>query len=371
VGAGAAATTDPVERVTPLELFFDLVFVFTITQLTSLLVERLTWTSLWHVVVMLGLIFWMYDGYAWLTNAVAAEGARRQGLLLAATAGYLVLAIAIPDAFAGTGLTFGIAYLVIIVVHSTLYVASASESSSAAMRSLSPVNLASALAVLAGGALGGVAQQLVWTTVAVLLWFATRPSEGFEIGPTHFVERHSLLVLIAIGESVVATGIGARGLTIDFRLVVTAVLGLLLSAGLWWTYFGEGVQPLEAAFRAATGARRVRLAFVGFGYAHYAMLLGVVLTAVALRVAVAHPGAPLSTGHALTLAGGAALFVIADGWFHALLGLRRGHGRWLAGLLILLAVPVGIAVSATAALAATSGLLVVAVVLERRAPVRL
>jgi low temperature requirement protein LtrA len=365
--AAAEVHTDPVERVTPLELFFDLVFVFTITQLSTLLVDRLTWRSLWHVTVMLALIFWMYDGYAWLTNAVAAEGPRRQPLLLAGMAGYLVLAIAIPQAFTGAGLTFGLAYLVITVVHAGLYVASASASSAAAMRALAPINLAAALAVLLGGALGGVAQELIWTAVALLLWFATRAGEGFEIGPPHFVERHGLLVLIAIGESVVATGIGAKGLTIDLRLIATAVLGLLLSAGLWWTYFGEGVEPVERAFRAATGARRVRLAFIGFGYAHYAMLLGVVLAAVGLRLAVAHPGTPLSTSHALTLAGGSALFVVADGWFRSLLGLRGWRGRWLAGLVILLAVPVGTQVSAIAGLAVTAGLLVGAVALERRA----
>ncbi len=369
--AAPAARDDPVERVTSLELFFDLVFVFTITQLSSLLVEHLAWRSLWHVVVMLGLIFWMYDGYAWLTNAVAAEGPRRQALLIAAMAAYLVLAIAIPDAFAGTGLTFGIAYLVIIVVHAVLYVASASQSSAAAMRALAPANLAAAVAVLISGAVGGTAQELVWTAVVLLLWFATRAGEGFEIGPAHFVERHGLLVLIAIGESVVATGIGARNLTIDLRLVVTAVLGLLLSAGLWWTYFGEGQERVEQAFRAATGPARVRLAFVGFGYAHAAMLLGVVLAAVGLRTAVARPDLPLSTGHALTLAGGSALFVAAAAWFRSLLGLRRWRGRGLAGLLILLALPVGTEVSALAGLAATVVLLFAAVRLERRAPVRL
>jgi low temperature requirement protein LtrA len=347
-------------------LFFDLVFVFTITQLSSLLVEQLTWRSLWHVVVMLGLIFWMYDGYAWLTNAVPAEGSRRQGLLLAGMAGYLVLAIAIPHAFAGAGLTFGIAYLVIIVVHASLYVTAAPESSSAAMRALAPANLVAAIAVMVSGALGGATQELVWTAAVLLLWFATRAGEGFEIGPAHFVERHGLLVLIAIGESVVATGIGARRLPIDLRLVVVVVLGLLLSAGLWWTYFGEGVGSVEQAFRAAMGPRRVRLALVGFGYAHYVMLLGIVLAAVGLRLAVAHPDATLTAPHALTLAGGTALFIVGDGWFRTLLGLHRWPGRWLAGLAIMLAVPVGTNVSAVAALAVTTALLTASISLERR-----
>lgn len=357
---------EPVERVTSLELFFDLVFVFTITQLTALLVARLGWSAVWHVVAMLGLIFWMYDGYAWLTNAVRAEGRRRQGLLLGAMAAYLILAIAIPHAFSGTGLTFGIAYLVIVGVHAGLYVRSAGESSATAMRAVAPVNLAAAVAVLAAGAVGGRVQELVWTAVALALWFGARPGGGFEVGPAHFVERHGLLVLIAIGESVVATGIGAHDLVVDLRLVLVAVLGLLLSAGLWWTYFGDGTESVEAAFRAASGRARVRLAFVGFGYAHYVMLLGVVLAAVGLRLAVAHPGATLTVGRAFTFAGGTALFLAGDGWFRALLGLRRPLRRWLGAALVLVAVPVGTAISAVAALALTAALVWATLVAEHR-----
>lgn len=359
-------TDDPVKRVTSLELFFDLVFVFTITQLTSVLSFRLDWSGLWHVVVMLALIFWMYDGYAWLTNAVLAEGARRQGLLLAAMAGYLVVAVAIPHAFAGAGLTFGLAYLVITIVHALLYVSSARERSATAMRALAPWNLVAAAVVLVSGAIGGEAQELVWTGVALALWFATRAGSGFEIGPAHFVERHGLLVLIAIGESVVATGIGARDLAIDLRLVAVVVLGLLLSAGLWWTYFGEGSEALERAFGRTVGAARVRVAFVGFGYAHFVMLLGVALTAVGLRLAVSHPGASLSLGRAATLTGGTSLFLIGDGWFRSVLGLHEWRRRVPGALVVLVGIPVGIAVSAIAALATTTFVLAAAIAVERR-----
>ncbi len=341
------AGADPVARVTPLELFFDLVFVFTITQLTSLLATRLTWAAVWHVVLMLGLIFWMYDGYAWLTNAVPAEGGRRQALLLGAMAGYLVLAISIPDAFAGTGLTFGIAYLVINVIHGFLYVSQA---------------------VLVSGAFGGQAQAIVWSAVVLYLWFGTQAGEGFQIGPAHFVERHGLLVLIAIGESVVATGIGARGLPVDLRLVGVAVLALIFSAELWWTYFGEGTEVVERAFRSSIGADRVRKAFLGFGYAHYVMLLGVVFAAVGLRVAVAHPSSALDAGRAFTLSGGAALFLAGDAWFRWTLGLRRRWRQTLGAGVVLLAVPVATTVSAVAALAVTTAIVALAIMLERRVP---
>jgi low temperature requirement protein LtrA len=357
---------EPVVRVTTLELFFDLVFVFTITQLTATLVDALTWRTLWHVVVLLGLIFWMYDGYAWLTNAVPARGARSRALLLGGMACYLVLAIALPDAFSGTGLTFGIAYLVINAIHAFLYVTSAGAASASAMRGLAPGNLAGATAVLVAGAFGGDAQEIVWTAVFVLLWFGTRVKAGFEIGPAHFVERHGLLVIVAIGESVVAIGIGAGHLPVNLELVVVVVLGLALSAALWWTYFGDEDETVEEAFAAAAGIDRVRMALMGFGYAHFVILLGVVLTAVGLKEAVAHPGEELDTAHAFTLAGGVALFLAGDGWFRWILGLGHKLRRDVAALAVLLAVPAGTAVSAAAALAATTMLLAAAVTLERR-----
>lgn len=372
-GEAPDGSRDAVARVSQLELFFDLVFVFTITQLTSLLTDRLTWGSVWHVAIMFGLIFWMYDGYAWLTNAVPAEGARRQVILLGGMGGYLVLAVAIPNAFSGTAVTFGIAWLVITAIHAGLYVTFAAESSSSAMRSLAPWNLGAAVAVLAAGIVGGRVQEYVWTAVVLVLWFATRVSSDFEIGPSHFVERHELLVLVALGESVVAAGIGARHLPVDLTLVVAVLLGLVLSAELWWTYFGQGDEAVERAFRQATGADRVRVAFVGFGYAHGLMLIGVIFAAVGLRLVVADPGAELHAGAALVLTGGAALFLAGDGWFRVELGLRPGWRRQAGALAVLVAAPIAVGVSALAGLAATTALVGAVVASERRplpAPLR-
>jgi low temperature requirement protein LtrA len=362
----APEQVDAVTSVSTLELFFDLVFVFTITQLTSALASNLSWRGLLHVVVMLGLIFWMYDGYAWLTNAVPTRGARRQALLFGAMASYLMLAIAIPSAFAGSGLTFGIAYLAINAIHAFLYVSQAGDNSAAAMRALAPWNLASAIAVVVAGAFGGTVQLVVWGAVVALLWFGTRTGEGFEIGPAHFVERHSLLVLIAIGESVVATGIGARTERIDLGLAAVTVLGLMLSAGLWVTYFGDDSDQLEEAFRRLQGGTRVRAAFVGFGYAHWLMLLGIVFASVGVRQVVEHPWTALDVSRAFLLSGGVALFLLADGWFRATLRLRRARPRLLGAPLLLLAVPLGTATVAAAGLAGTIALLACVLVGERR-----
>lgn len=183
------APADPVVRVSTLELFFDLVFVFTVTQLTSTLAHDLSWNGLWHVGVLLGLIFWMYGGYAWLTNAVPASGLRRRSLLIGGMCAYLVIALSVPTAFSGDGLAFGLAWFVIVSIHTFLFVGAPSDRSAAAMRGYAPFNLVPAvvIAVTVTGAIGGTVQDISFALAAVFVWssrFLHRP-RGFEIGPAH------------------------------------------------------------------------------------------------------------------------------------------------------------------------------------------
>jgi low temperature requirement protein LtrA len=363
-----------VERVTTLELFFDLVFVFTVTQLTAILTHGLSWTSLGQVMLVLGLIWWMYAGYAWLTNAVSTRGAARRAVLLGGMAGYLVLALSIPDAFGGSGLTFGLAYAVVVVVHGTLYARLAGARSAQAIRGLVPFNLAAAALVLVGGAIGGTAQAVLWTVAVALEWVSPwlagggENQEGFEIGPAHFVERHGLVVIVAIGESVVAIGIGAASLAVDAELVLVAVLGLLLSTALWWAYFGtdDDEQAVDALTRAPPPVRPW-MALHGFGFAHYFLLLGIVLVAVGLKKATGHGYAELTTAQALALGGGVALFLAADVWFRRVLGLGRSVHRAAAALLALATVPLGASVAAVAQIAILAALLAAALAGERTA----
>ena len=360
-----------VERVSTLELFFDLVFVFTVTQLSTVLSHALTWTALGHVMLMLGVIWWMYAGYAWLTNAVSTRGIARRAVLLGGMAGYLVLALAIPDAFAGSGLAFGLAYALVVAVHSTMYVRLASDRSAEAIRGIVPFNIASATLVIVGGALGGTAQAVLWTAAVVLEWTTPHLARGgenqqqFEIVPAHFVERHGLVIIVAIGESVVAIGIGAAGLTVDAELVAVAVLGLLLSAGLWWAYFGadDDAQAEEALTRASP-PQRPWMGLYGFGVAHYFLLLGIVLAAVGLKKATGHAGDELTAAEALALGGGVALFLAADVLFRRVLGLGRSIQRGLAAVLALATVAIGNGIAASAQIAALVVILAVALASE-------
>jgi low temperature requirement protein LtrA len=362
-----ATAVEDVRRVSTLELFFDLVFVFTITQLTTVMADAPTWRGLLQVVLMLGVIWWMYGGYAWLTNAVAPDRMSRQLVLLGGMAGYLVLALAIPSAFDDAGVAFGIAYVAIVTIHATLFSRSGSVTVMQALRGLAPYNLFTALLVLAGGIAGGTAQYVLWTVAFLLEWVTPRLTEqaGFQVATTHFVERHGLVIIVALGESIVAVGIGAAGLHIDLELVGVAVLGLMLSACLWWTYFGGDEQEAERALSAAPPNRRARMAVDAFGYAFLPLLLGIVASSAALKKATGHPFDEVEFARALQLAGGVAIFMAGDALFRAALGLGAAPWRLAAAVAVLATIPLGTAGSATAQIAALVAILVAALSLER------
>ena len=335
-------------RVSTLELFFDLVFVFTITQLTTVLVKAPTWRGLAQVVLMLGVIFWMYGGYAWLTNAVAPDRASRRLLLLGGMGAYLILALAIPRAFGDTGTAFGLAYLAVVSVHIGLFAWATSTRTLRSVVTLAPLNFVSALLVLAGGIAGGTAQYVLWGLAFLLEWSTPKliNDEGFEIGPAHFVERHGLVVIVAIGESIVAIGIGAAGLSIDAALVGVALFGLALSACLWWTYFGGDDERAERALADTPPALRPRMAVNAFGYWHLPILFGVVAIAAGEKKAIGHASDPLTTAQALQLAGGVAVFMVGDVLFRRSLGIARGGWRAAAAVLALATIPLATELSA-------------------------
>jgi low temperature requirement protein LtrA len=357
-------------RVTTLELFFDLVFVFTITQLTAVLYHAPTLRSLLQVVLMLGVIWWMYGGYAWMTNAVSAHTTNRRLLLLGGMAGYFVLALAIPDAFTSSGLAFGLAYLVVVGVHTTLFMRATSATVTAAILRLAPFNLASALVILLGGALGGTAQYVLWAAACAFEWLTPviRGNQGFDIAAAHFVERHGLVVIVAIGESVVAVGIGASHLPVDVPLAAVAALGLALSACLWWIYFGGDDELAERALAALPPVPRARAALNGFGYWHLVLLLGIVTVAAAERKGFTHPFDTLRWSVALMLAGGVALFLLADALFRRELGMGSVTVRAATALVALTTVPVGALGFAAAQIGALVALLVAAIFVDARGP---
>jgi low temperature requirement protein LtrA len=352
-------------RVSTLELFFDLVFVFTITQLTGLLVEGLDAKAVLRVVVMLLLIWWMYDGYAWLTNAIATDRLRFRLLLIGGMGGFLVMALGIPDAYDGEGIAFGIGLVVVVVLHAAMYVRGTSVSEVRAILRIVPFNLVAVGLVLAGGALGGAAQQALWALAAGLLWVSPwlTTVEGFVVSVAHFVERHGLVVIIALGESIVAIGAAAAELELDAGVAFVALVSLGLSAALWWVYFSDE-ETVEAAMSATSPEGRPRLALVGFGYWHYGIILAIVAVAAGLEKAIEHPYEPSDAWTAVALAVGVGGFITCEVGFRRTFGITRSQIRLVAALAVLATIPLGTESSALAQVSALTAVVAAALTAE-------
>ena len=351
-------------RVSALELFFDLVFVFTITQLTGVLVSGGDAAALGQVAVMLLVIWWMYDGYAWLTNAIATDHLRHRLLLIGGMGSFLVISLAVPDAYGGEGLAFGIGYVAVVLLHAGMYLRGTSLSEVRAILRIVPFNLAAAALVLIGGILGGDVQWLLWAAAAVLVWVTPwfTSVEGLVVAPEHFVERHGLVIIVALGESIVVIG-AAADLELDFGLALVALLALALSASLWWVYFSdEGV--VERAMLEAPAKRRPQLALVAFGYWHYGLLLGIVAVAAGLKKAVGDPYDPLGALSAIELAAGTALFLACEVGFRRTLGIGRSGARIAAAALALTTIPLGMELDAKAQIGALAAIIALALAVE-------
>jgi low temperature requirement protein LtrA len=278
---------------------------------------------------------------------------------------FLVVALAIPSAYESTGLAFGLGYAAAVLLHAGMYVRGTSVSEVAAILRIVPFNLTAAAMVLLGGTLGGRPQDLLWGGAALLLWFTPwfTSTEGFVIAAEHFCERHGLVIIVALGESIVVVGAGAAGVPLDFRLALVALLSLALSAALWWLYFRDE-SAVEQAMKTAADTRRARLALIGFGYWHYGLLLGVVALAAGLKKAIGDPYEPLGDLIAVELGVGAALFIACDVGFRRTLGLRRSEIRLVAAAFMLATIPIGTELSGAAQVGALAAIAVLALAVE-------
>lgn len=361
---GGAARPDVAGSVTSLELFFDLVFVFTITQLTATLGHDASWAGVGRVVLVLMLMWWMYGGYAWLTNSAPPVTPIRRAFLLLGMTGNFVMALALPHAYTTDRVVFAIGYLIVVGVHSAMYLTQSARVTRGMVLQLLLWNGLAAALIVVGAVLGGTTLVTCWIaavlTETVLPRLAGRTplrrldtGEAFALQPGHFVERHGLMLIIVLGESVLAIGVGlGSGVdTIGIAQIVFAAVSLALAAVLFWAYFGTGEDDAaEAALTAAPTHRHQPMALASYGYAFAVILLGVVFAAAGLHHALEHPTATLATPYALLLAGGCAVFWVGMSGFRRALGRRDVGARLLGGLLLLVAAPVGVGVSAFAEL---------------------
>jgi low temperature requirement protein LtrA len=332
------------QRVTPLELFFDLVFVFGFTQITTVLSENPTWSGLGHALLLLLALWWGWSSYAWLTDAVDPNEALIAGATLVAMGAMFVAALAIPDAFGSHGVLFGVAFLIVLAVQLALYALSARGDGelSTAIHRVFPTTLAGGALLVAAGFVDGRAKAVVWLVALVVGFFGPIGLRltGVQVRPAHFVERHGLIVIIAIGESLVAIGVGARGTSLDAGVIVGAVLGFFVAASLWLAYFDFFTIRVEGLLTARSGDERFTLARDAFTYLHLPMVAGIVLFAFGLKTTLAHVGDELSAVPAAALCGGPALYLLAYVGLRVRVAGRPGGGRFVAALACAGLVPV-------------------------------
>ena len=272
------------ERVKPLELFFDLVFVFGLTQVTTMLSTDPTWGGLLRGILVLGAIWWAWAAYAWLTNTLNPEEGIVRIAMFGVMAAMLVAALAVPEAFDEHGVIFGVAYLIVRAMHLALYALAARgdhDLLGAVLRFIPSSTISGAL-ILTAAFTEGDARIALWVIALAVDYLGALVGRGagWHLSPGHFAERHGLIVIIAIGESIVALGIGAAGTPLTAGVITAALLGITVAASLWWTYFDWVSIVTEQQLRQATGTQQTELARDAYSYLHFLMVAGIVLFAV-------------------------------------------------------------------------------------------
>jgi low temperature requirement protein LtrA len=377
--AGSAArVNEPERRVTALELLFDLVFVFAIIQVTGLMSADPTWGGLGRGLLVLAALWWAWTGYAWLTNALEHEAVAVRLAIFGAMGAMLLVALAVPRAFAADSPLFGLAYLIVRAVQLALYDIGAPGDRDLRGQLLGfvPFAVLGPALLAAAGFLDGPARPALWA-VALALDYAggliTR-GRGALPSPAHFAERHGRIVLIALGESIIYLGVGAAGLPLGAGLIAAVLLGAAVIATLWWAYFDHLVIAARRALAEARGAAGVRLARDCYSYLHLPMVAAIVLFALGLEKALQHVDAPLDPVAAGALCGGLSLYFLAHVGFRLRLSRQIGRGRAVAAAVLLALTPAALNVPALAALAlvtaACGGLIVCEVVRYREGRTR-
>jgi low temperature requirement protein LtrA len=350
---------EPERAVAPLELFFDLVFVFGFTQVTTLLSHNPTWTGLAHALLILTALWWAWAAYAWLTNTIDPDQGMVLAAVLVATAAMFVAGLAVPAAFGDEGVVFGAAFLIVNVMYVALYALGARGDPDllGAIMRVVPWVLSGTALILVAGFVPGELRLLPWLAALAVGFVAPAVLglQGWRVEPAHFVERHGLIVIIAIGESLVAIGIGARGTRLGAGMIVGAVLGLAVAMSFWLAYFDFFAIRGRQLLRDRRGEERIALARDVYTYLHLPMVVGIVLFAFAMKSTLAHLGDELGTIEALALCGGPALYLFAYVALRWRVSRTFGRGRLTAAIACTLLIPVALVVPAVAALALLAG----------------
>ena len=352
----SVAAVEHEHRVTPRELFFDLVFVFAFTQVATLLTDDPTFAGIGRGVLVLAALWWAWAAYAWLTNIVDPEESVIGLALLVALIAMFVAALVVPEAFGDEGVLFGAAFFIVCAMHLALnaLVARGNRDLLGAVLRLAPWTLLGATLILIAGFADG-ARTWLWIAALACTYVGGlfSGSAGWLVHPSHFAERYGLVLIIALGEAFISIGIGATGTEIGLGEVAAAILGLLVATSFWLAYFDFFSLRGERVLVDAQGQERVALARDAYAYLHFPMIVGIVLFAFAMKIVMAHVGDELDAAAAFALCGGCALYLLTYSAIRIRV-LRRwqiSRGRFVAALFFVLLLPVGTRVPALAALA--------------------
>jgi low temperature requirement protein LtrA len=315
----AAADTDALaeeRRTSPLELLWDLVFVFAVTQVTTLLAHELTWAGFGRSMLVLALIWWAWSAFVWAANAQSTNSPVLRVCLLLATMFILISGLAVPGAFGREGTLFACSYAAVRFLHLALY-ADASRQGNASWSAIAgfALTVVAGMALLIGGSfVSGTGRPVLWLVAVAIdyagpAWLTRERLRGLQqVAVAHFAERYSLFVIICLGESIVTIGVGARGEQLSTALVAAVSLGLLITIGLWWTYFDRFAQAAEARLREHDDP--VLAAADAYSYLHLVIVAGIIIFAVGVNSVVHAVDKPLHDAARLALCGGVALYLL-------------------------------------------------------------
>jgi low temperature requirement protein LtrA len=345
-------------QVTPLELFFDLVFVFAITQVTSLLADDPTWAGVLRGMLVLAALWWAWTGYAWLTSATDVDEGGVRLVMLASMGAMLVVALAVPGAFGDDAVLFGAAYLLVRLLHLVLsaIVARDDPDRRGALLRFAPTATFGALLLVLAGFLEGSERIVVWMVALAIDYLGPAligVGRGWRVAPEHFAERHGLIILIALGESIIALGVGA-GFELGTGVVVAAALGIVVVSALWWLYFDVAAIFARRRLMQSTGLELHRLALHSYSYLHLPMVAGIVLFALGLKTTLGDVGDALDVVPAVGLCIGAALYLLGHIAFLFRTTGRVFRRRTVGAVALLALVPAALAIPALAALGLVS-----------------
>jgi low temperature requirement protein LtrA len=352
----AATAVDQEHRVTPRELFFDLVFVFAFTQVATLLTNDPTFAGIGRGLLVLAALWWAWAAYAWLTNILDPEEGVVFAALLVALIAMFVAALVVPGVYDDDGVLFGAAFLVVVAMHAVLYAAAGRGNRDllGAVLRVAPWNLLGATLILVAGFTDG-ARTWLWLAAIAVTYAGglLTGSMGWQVHASHFAERHGLVMIIALGEAFISIGIGATGIGIGTGEVVAAILGILVATSFWLAYFDFFSIRGERLLLDLQGAERVALARDVYSYLHFPLIVGVVLFAFAMKDVVGHVGEELDFVSAFALCGGSALYMLTFTAIRirVMRRVQLSRGRFVAALAVLLILPLATMIPALAALA--------------------